>query len=296
MPIPRDPSCILPFPFATLNDIQLAAEINYRTNEKLPFSTYENITFDYPNFVDSDGLLSDLDPDIHNPVRTDVIDSKYYDVESMKQNICNNNVNSLFLFQNIRTVNENFTMFYECLAKQILPHANIFGMCETHLTDATECLYNIPGFDLFCNNYRSDMGGVAIYAKSELCASIVDDLCISSYETETIFIEITLNNKKELFGVVYRRPNSDVDLFISKLEILLNKVHNTSCNIAGDFNLDLLKYDTNRYVQDYVEMMFCKGFFPCINRPTRISTKSATLIDHLWCNNTNRLRLNGVLI
>ena len=48
----------------------------------------------------------------------------------------------------------------------------------------------------------------------------------------------------------------------------------------------------------YLEIMFINGFIPLINRPTRVTDKSATLIDHIFSNNyINNLSLyQGVMV
>ena len=49
--------------------------------------------------------------------------------------------------------------------------------------------------------------------------------------------------------------------------------------ILGDFNINLLNSDTHSNTSDFIDMMFATSFLPLINRPTRISDNSATLID-----------------
>ena len=41
-------------------------------------------------------------------------------------------------------------------------------LCETFLTDNISHMYNIPGYNLICNNRQSLRGGVAIYINSKL--------------------------------------------------------------------------------------------------------------------------------
>jgi len=76
-----------------------------------------------------------------------------------------------------------------------------------------------------------------------------------------------------------------MDLFAN----LLNKL--TDCNtpllLLGDLNLDLLKYSQNRQVTDYVDLLFSFGFLQLIMRPTRLSSNSATLIDHILTSNSD---------
>ena len=52
----------------------------------------------------------------------------------------------------------------------------------------------------------------------------------------------------------------------------------------GDFNLDLLKTEKNRYIKNFTNM-FTSTFYPLISRPTRITSTTATLIDNIFLNN-----------
>ena len=50
----------------------------------------------------------------------------------------------------------------------------------------------------------------------------------------------------------------------------------------GDFNLDLLKYNVHEKATDFVDNIISHGFLPTIHKPTRVTTESATLIDHIY--------------
>ena len=43
-------------------------------------------------------------------------------------------------------------------------------------------------------------------------------------------------------------------------------------------------------------MLFSNGLYPLIDRPTRISNESSTLIDNIFTNQTKKKTTNGVLI
>ena len=51
--------------------------------------------------------------------------------------------------------------------------------------------------------------------------------------------------------------------------------------IGLDRNLDLLKYHTSPPTNDFLELNLDNDPLPCITMPTRVTTKSATLIDNL---------------
>ena len=42
--------------------------------------------------------------------------------------------------------------------------------------------------------------------------------------------------------------------------------------------------------------MFGNGFIPLINKPTRISLNSASLLDHIWTNSKTTLKLNCAIL
>ena len=56
--------------------------------------------------------------------------------------------------------------------------------------------------------------------------------------------------------------------------------------ILGDMNIDFLKYTTHLQTEDYLDMLYSNSFLPVITKPTRITTHTATLIDHIYTNTT----------
>ena len=56
--------------------------------------------------------------------------------------------------------------------------------------------------------------------------------------------------------------------------------------LYGDFNLNALDLANNKFVSEYIETVFTHGFLQIITKPTRVSGKSATLIDHILTNST----------
>ena len=105
---------------------------------------------------------------------------------------------------------------------------------------------------------------------------------------ESIFIKIQLHNENLFCGNIYRSPSNDSRLNESFLNNLYNCIHNSNeslnkCFITGDFNYDLSNED-NEHVCNFIEMMLEGHYFPVINKPTRITDTSATVLDHIWTN------------
>ena len=51
----------------------------------------------------------------------------------------------------------------------------------------------------------------------------------------------------------------------------------------GNFNYDLLQAE-NRYTSKLIETMLDHCFYSLINKPIRITSSSATILDHVWTN------------
>jgi len=100
------------------------------------------------------------------------------------------------------------------------------------------------------------------------------------------FTKLTFNEKQIIIGTIYRPnsfPQADVDIFshtMTELQDLLGR-ENKDVYIMGDMNIDLLKFSDHRNTGIYLENIFSQGFLPLIVKPTRLTSHSATLIDHI---------------
>ena len=56
------------------------------------------------------------------------------------------------------------------------------------------------------------------------------------------------------------------------------------CYLMGDFNVNLLKQDRHPPTKHFLDTLLGHGFYPLINKPTRITTESVTLIDNILTN------------
>ena len=54
--------------------------------------------------------------------------------------------------------------------------------------------------------------------------------------------------------------------------------------LARDFNINFLDFETNKNVQDFLNLMFCYNMIPLTNKPTRVTRHSANAIDHIITN------------
>ncbi len=67
----------------------------------------------------------------------------------------------------------------------------------------------------------------------------------------------------------------------------------------GDFNIDLLKVNIYAKTNEFANDVISQGFIPKLTRPTRITPHSATLIDHIYSNDsrpTSQNDISGIII
>ena len=104
---------------------------------------------------------------------------------------------------------------------------------------------------------------------------------------ETLFIEIFFKERKNIvLGVVYRPPNSNQNDFLVALENILASptLINKDCFLMGDFNVNLLNYNSDAFVNEFCGTLLSSSFTPLISKPTRIAEHSSTLIDNIFTN------------
>ena len=67
-------------------------------------------------------------------------------------------------------------------------------------------------------------------------------------------------------------------------------------SLMGDFNLDLSKYNVHEKTTDFVDNIISHGCLPTIHKPTRVTTESATIIDHIYVNYATHKSKSGIII
>ena len=146
-------------------------------------------------------------------------------------------------------------------------------------------------------------GGEGIYINDNFTYTKREDLSIFiPHVFESIFCEVQDNqNKPVIVGVVYR-PNSahraDVDVFICKVIEIQYKISNENkiAYLMGDYNINLLNFVTHQKTNDFVDNVIAQVFIPHTTKPTRITSNSATLIDHVYSNHNHPNYESGIII
>ena len=57
----------------------------------------------------------------------------------------------------------------------------------------------------------------------------------------------------------------------------------------ADFNINLLNYQSNKNINNFLNLMYSFYYTPLINKPTRIPEKTAFLINLIFTNDFNSI-------
>ena len=55
--------------------------------------------------------------------------------------------------------------------------------------------------------------------------------------------------------------------------------------MIGDYNINIMNYDIHPQTAEFVDLLYSYCFIPLINRPTRVTHVTTTLIDNIFTNN-----------
>jgi len=92
-------------------------------------------------------------------------------------------------------------------------------------------------------------------------------------------------------GTIYRPPGQNLDIFNDEFNSLLSELtkKHHDIHLAGDYNIDLLKYLDHSPTNCFINCITTHHFLPMITRPTRINGPTSTLIDNILTNAPTRV-------
>ena len=274
--------------------------VNLNSMSKLLFVPFE---FDEdPSYIPG----FEYDPDIHffNQISQNInFNSNYYLEDGFKSCVSemstNNYIYFLLFYMNTRSTRNNLNKMLAYL--ETLSHKfDIIGLSETWLKESEADLYDIPGYNhVTMPRVYAERSGVSLYVKNIFSYEVRKDLSFRNEYCECLFIEIA-DVRPVLIAIVYRRPGTDLETFTEfisdKLDIV--KSDKQACYLLGDLNINLLGHNVHRQTTHFLDIMYSNGFIPLINRPTRVTSETATIIDHIYSNDLNvtRMTVQGILV
>ena len=249
-------------------------------------------------------------------------DSLYYTetdfVDFINSNKVHNNSNITIISLNIANLLSKLNSFRIFLngISTANNQPDVIVVVETHLTNEInsglsphELKNIIPGYNFYHKARTAKKGGgVGVFVSCSLSneTEILELARFQDEQFENIVVKLpnaikNCGNKSEkdlIVAAIYRQPNNaNLDIFNRELGRLLSLIDKKKNEVVvvGDMNLDLLKYDCHAETANYLDLMSQHKFLPRIVRPTRIKKQSATLIDHLFTQESDSYRKSGII-
>jgi hypothetical protein len=154
---------------------------------------------------------------------------------------------------------------------------------------------SLDGYDIITTTQSQNKNdGLVIYAKTNLAVRNVE---VNFNGVFGLSLDFGFGGRSFNVLSVYRTHETSMDMFISDLKNHYQSMSTGKSYIfIGDINCNILDGTLDRYADTYLDIMYDAGFVKGIDRPTRVTESSATLIDHIFIkhNNYNAVR-TGVL-
>ena len=142
-------------------------------------------------------------------------------------------------------------------------------------------LYNSEHFYALHNKNKGS--GLSIYYNKMHIFNRISSLYIRNKHFECMGGSLKSENWQLHLIVVYRFHDNEA-VFIEQFSKIILDYKDKPLLILGDFNIDLLNYDSDHHVDKFVNTMISNSLFPLVNKPTNFFRNTSTLIDHAWCN------------
>jgi hypothetical protein len=273
--------------------------INSGMNDFSIGSLTANPNFDFihninSNTNDDHGSLSFFDDNDDSPYNPNAFQCSYVDINTL----CSSNVNSknlTFMSLNIQSLPAKYSELKDLLnltaSLGFLP--DIIMLQEIwQVPDAS--LFPLSSYQplLFKCRERGQGGGVGIYVKNGIKAAINPNSIFLERVFESILVDLSVGRKKYTVGSMYRciskhptlQPKDQFSSFNDLLFNMLSTISSGELILGGDFNLDVIKYQSCSNTAAYIDNLFSNGCIQIISKPTRISNTSASCIDHFVTN------------
>lgn len=188
-----------------------------------------------------------------------------------------------------------------CLVKDTILQNNfdVFTISETWADlSVSDASLDIPGYQLFRQDRGSykNGGGLCIYAKSNLKITVLEDLSLVCGDGfQQLWLRVQCRNHKSLLICnTYRPPDTPTSCFETLAKSFVDALLlNLDIIILGDLNCNLLvsKPET-KSLRDFISTFSLNQL---VEKPTRITETTTSLIDVIMTTNMNIVSLSDVL-
>ena len=281
-----------------------------RTNGSVTLSAYNNCVAENKDlpFLCSNCLFQSL-PFSNGGDDDDDGDDDVFNAEARNRNssttgnATNNSSWSAGLDTQLDAVRGKGLLFVHANVRSLLPKlpeislflqktkAAIFAITETWIDSSVpNGEINIDGYSVIRKDRNRHGGGVCLYIRNGINFDVRN---ISVPSIECVLVDILLPKTKPITFATFYRPPRDNN-FIEKFQSVLDSLdHGNEIYLMGDFNI-CYKQKSALY-KSYYELLQSFSLRQLICEPTRITSDSSTIIDHVICNPAAKICTSGVL-
>ena len=164
-------------------------------------------------------------------------------------------------------------------------------MClsETHIKNQPLANIITPGYSFAHVNSLGSAGGVAIYISNNFNFKLYKNQH-HLHNSEAMWLDIPDKKNKYIVAVIYRHPSqTEIDKFVLDFASCLANISasNKIFYALGDFNINTDKSNHTNTAIEYLNIILSNGALPIITVPTRVTSSSSTIIDHIITNDLN---------
>ena len=233
------------------------------------------------------------------------IKSKYHNADDLKTFLKRHTNKLTILSLNIDSLSskiDELNILINTLAESDV-QINVICIQEARIRKNTDTHLNLKNYTMTTQastDRCSKKGGLVTYVSNNI--TISNSNAYNTYSTwEALCLDIVDDsNKKITICNIYRPPKNNnnhasIDLFMQEFNPVLLDINKDAKNVVltGDFNIDLLKLNSNEKFQEFYDTLTKIDLLPVITLPTRMSTRNTTLIDQIYCKSSNPLTIAG---
>ena len=246
--------------------------------------------------------IFEIDNELDDP-EDNVQPTKYYYYNELPNTFCPENEELTILHINIRSLIKNINKLEQLLVN-MKETPDAICVSETRLKShhSDDHVPYIDGYHPVTSDLRNDSkteaGGVVIYIKDIYTYKCRKDLYMKINNCEDVWVEVKTNSRKPIIITsIYRHPKQN---FLNFQDTFMKAIDNVSKSklryyLFGDWNINLIKYNENNNVKFYVDMLHSRNSRNLVNKPTRVTNTSATLIDHIYSNDASNPLTPGII-
>ena len=162
----------------------------------------------------------------------------------------------------------------------------VICLSEVKLKNELSQNLHMHGYKFIHKPSPTIVGGVGKYISSTCSFKVIHKYNLNIQGCKDLWIELKVNKVKRKIGVINRHPNNlNVEQFLLVLNDNLQELtlHNKNCYIPGDLNFNTFG-GVNNIGLKYLNMVESNACLSLIAEPARVTSTSATTIDHIISN------------